>query len=233
MPPSSTDTTATSRVASSSYRDQAVAILREQLLDGTYEPGSRLNEVAVSEAMGISRGPLREALQRLVAEGLVELVPHRGAFVRNFTPIELQHMYEFREIIESGAARLAARRTTDNDVAELRAMMLETSQLLDITAGGAYPASPDFHRRILELSGNQLLLRVGTELQTQVRIARQSSGRRPGRARIAFDEHIAIIDALERRDPDAAEAAMTGHLAESLASFSRIYHDGRMKQGER
>jgi DNA-binding GntR family transcriptional regulator len=210
----------TTRVAHSNIRDQAVGILRDQILDGTYEPGSRLNEVEVAEAMGMSRGPLREALQRLVAEGLVDLVPHRGAFVRSFSPVELQQMYEFREIVESGAARLAATRATDDDVAALRAMLHETDQLLGITSDVAYPATPDFHRRILELSGNPALLRAGTELQTQVRIARQSSGRKPGRARAAYDEHGEIVSAIERRDAEAAAVAMSRHLARSLANIA-------------
>lgn len=212
--------TAPTRVARSNIRDQAVAILREQILDGTYEPGSRLNEVEVAEALGTSRGPLREAIQRLVAEGLVNLVPNRGAFVRSFSAVELQQMYEFREIVESGAARLAATRASDRDVAALRAMLDETDQLLGITSNVAYPATPDFHRHILELSGNPALLRAGTELQTQVRIARQSSGRKPGRARVAYDEHGDIVTAIERRDPDAAAAAMRAHLKNSLANIS-------------
>jgi DNA-binding GntR family transcriptional regulator len=209
------------RVASSNYRDQAVTILREQLLEGRYEPGSRLNEVEVAEAMGISRGPLREALQRLVAEGLVVVVPNRGAFVRSFSPLELQQMYEFREIVESGAARLAARRASDADVAALRTMLQGTAKVLRTTGARAYPESPDFHRVILELSGNPTLLRAGTDLQTQVRIARQSSGRQPGRAQAAFDEHVAIVDAIEQNDPDAAGDAMTRHLANSLASVAQ------------
>jgi DNA-binding GntR family transcriptional regulator len=222
---SAADSAASQRVASWNFRDQAFGILREQLLDGTYEPGSRLNEVEIADAMGISRGPLREALQRLVAEGLVVVVPHRGAFVRNFTPLELQQMYEFREIVESGAARLAARRATDDDVAGLRAMLRDTAELLDAMAANVYPASPDFHRRVLELSGNPSLLRAGTELQTQVKIARQSSGRLPGRARAAVDEHLVIVDAIARRDPDAAQDAMTMHLANSLTSVSHAHHD--------
>jgi DNA-binding GntR family transcriptional regulator len=170
--------------------------------------------------MGISRGPLREALQRLVAEGLVVVVAHRGAFVRDFSPLELQQMYEFREIIESAAARLAASRASDQGIAELRAMLRDTAQLLDKTAAGIYPASPDFHRRILELSGNPSLLRAGTELQTQVKIARRSSGRLPGRARAALDEHVVIVDAIERRDQVAAQQSMVRHLANSYDSFS-------------
>jgi DNA-binding GntR family transcriptional regulator len=208
------------RVANWSFRDQAVDILREQILSGTYESGTRLNEVELADSMGISRGPLREAIQRLVAEGLVEVVPHRGAYVRSFSVLELQQMYEFREIIESGAARLAATRASADDVAALQRMLNETDQLLTIANQAAYPETPDFHRRILELANNPSLLQAGTELQTKIRIARQRSGRKPGRARAAFDEHVEIVDAIARRDPDGASAAMVRHLAHSLTSVA-------------
>jgi len=207
------------RVESWNFRDQAVDILREQILEGRYEPGGRLNEVEIAEAMGMSRGPLREALQRLVAEGLVEVVPHRGAFVRNFSPPELEHMYEFRVIVEAAAARLAAVRATEKDVAGLRTMLGDTDRLLGASPDAGYPASPDFHRRILELSGNPILLRAGTELQTQVRIARRSSGRTPGRARGALMEHLEIVEAIAHRDSGAANDAMVRHLNHSLATF--------------
>lgn len=206
------------RVESWNFRDQAVGILRQQILDGTYASGSRLNEVEIADAMGISRGPLREALQRLVAEGLVEMFPHRGAFVRSFTSVELDQMYEFREIVESGAARLAAARASQSEVEGLREMLAETEHLLQVASDASYPASPDFHRRILELSHNPSLRRAGTDLQTQVRIARQSSARNPGRARAAFEEHREIAEAIARRDPKGAGEAMTRHLANSLSS---------------
>jgi DNA-binding GntR family transcriptional regulator len=208
------------RLTRSNLRDQAAGLLREQILAGRYSSGTRLNEVEIAAEMGISRGPLREALQRLVVEGLVEVVPHRGAIVRTFTQVELRQMYEFRNIVESGAARLAAARASEEGVASLRAMLVDTDELLRRTAQAAYPVSQDFHRRVIELCGNPPLLRAGVELQTQVRIARQTSGSDPDRARAALDEHRQIVDAIARRDPEAAGAAMSRHLRHSFANVS-------------
>lgn len=208
------------RLARSNFRDQAAVRLREQILAGRYTSGTRLNEVEIAAEMGISRGPLREALQRLVVEGLVEVVTHRGAIVRTFTPVELRQMYEFRDIVESGAARLAAARASEEGVGSLRALLLETEGLLQNTAKAAYPVSHDFHRRVVELCGNPMLLRAGVELQIQVRLARQTSGSDPDRARIALDEHRDIVEAIARRDPEAAGAAMSHHLSHSFSNVT-------------
>lgn len=207
---------APTKVATWNFRDQAVEILREQIISGTYDSGARLNEVEIADNMGISRGPLREALQRLAAEGLVELLPHRGAFVRSFTVAELQTMYEFREIIESGAARLAAKRASPQAVAAISDSLADAEAILSADPDAPYPAAPDFHRQILELAGNPSLLSVGIELQTQIRIARRSSARKPGRARDALDEHHDIVQAIAAGDGDAAADAMARHLARSL-----------------
>jgi DNA-binding GntR family transcriptional regulator len=208
------------RLARSNFRDQAAGRLREQILAGRYTSGTRLNEVEIAAEMGISRGPLREALQRLLVEGLIEVVPHRGAIVRTFTPRELREMYEFRDIVESGAARLAAARASEEGVESLRAMLVVTDELLRNSAEAPYPVSHDFHRRVVELCGNPPLQRAGIELQTQVRIARQTSGRDPDRARVALDEHREIVEAIARRDPEAAGAAMSHHLSHSLSNVT-------------
>lgn len=209
------------RLTSLSLRDQALDILRQRVLDGDHAPGDRLNEVEIAESLGISRGPVREALQRLAAEGLVESVPRRGAFVRRFTVEELHQMYEFREIVEAGAAGLAALRASAEDVAELRAMLTATERMIASDEQGGYPTTSDFHRRILELAENPALLRAGTELQTQVQIARQASSRHPGRSRAALEEHFEILEAIARHDADAAADAMQRHLGNS---FSTVAH---------
>jgi len=219
MPPDGTQVAASpKRLARSNLRDQAAGLLREQILAGKYTSGTRLNEVEIAAEMGISRGPLREALQRLVVEGLVELVPNRGAIVRTFSQVDLREMYEFRDIVESGAARLAAARASKEDVESLRAMLVVTHELLRNTAQAPYPVTQDFHRRIFELSGNPRLLQAGIELQAQVGIARETSGSNPDRARVALDEHREIVEAIARRDSGAAGTAMSRHLSHSLSS---------------
>ncbi len=101
--------------------NQSEAVLRELILSGELPPGSRLNEVELAASLGISRGPLREAIQRLVAEGLLTLIAHRGAHVRTFHPEELRDLYELREALETHGCKLAATRATEAQLNQLDA----------------------------------------------------------------------------------------------------------------
>src|SRR5882757_1350178 len=102
-----------------SLRDQTVEVLREAIIRGEIRPGSRINEAELADKLGISRGPLREAIQRVGAEGLIEFQRNRGAFVRELGLEDIQDMYEARTVIEGLAARRAARWATDAQIAEL------------------------------------------------------------------------------------------------------------------
>lgn len=208
-----------------SLREQAADALRELIVRGDLAAGDRVNEVEVSSSLGISRGPLREALQRLVAEGLIEFRPNRGAFVRSFTLDTVKQLYEVREAIESKAAMLAAQRASEAEIRQLNALLTETDTVLGANPATAYPATLDLHQLVLELSGNEYLHRCGTDLQLQVRLARLTSGRSPQRARQALAEHGVIIEAIAARDPHAAGAAMTAHLSESLVNLVRMSSD--------
>jgi DNA-binding GntR family transcriptional regulator len=108
------------------YAGRSLEVLRTMILDGTLAPGERLNEVHLSQALGISRGPLREAIQRLASEGLVEAVTHRGVYVRSFSARELSDFYELRIALETHAVRLAARYSPQDRIDELGQMLDET-----------------------------------------------------------------------------------------------------------
>jgi DNA-binding GntR family transcriptional regulator len=197
-----------------SLRDQVVEVLRNMVVSGALASGDRLNEAELAARLGISRGPLREAIQRLGAEGFVEFQQNRGAFVRTITLDDARHMYEVREIIEVKAAMLAASRATDAGIARLGDLMRSVEAVLGDDSG-PYPVEFDLHELVLELSGNPYLQRVGIDLQNQVRLARIKSGSSPERARQALIEHQLIIAAIANRDPDAAAQAMADHLHKS------------------
>src|SRR6185312_12097300 len=111
-----------------SYADQAEAALRDQILSGHRAPGDRLNEVEIAAELGVSRGPLREAMQRLARDGLVVVQPHRGSYVRNLEPDEIVELYDVRIALECAAARLAAERRTDADVTALKGLLDTTAK---------------------------------------------------------------------------------------------------------
>jgi DNA-binding GntR family transcriptional regulator len=201
-------------------RDQAFEVLRNLVITGDLPSGDRINEADLAARLGISRGPLREAIQRLAAEGFVEFQQNRGAFIKTFTIDDLRQMYEAREVIEVTAARYAATRATDDGVAQLQDLLHSVDTVLRTDTTGAYPVEFDLHQMVLELCGNPYLQRAGTDLQNQVRLARIKSGSSPERARIALTEHQAIIAAIADRDADRAGQAMSDHIRGSLANLT-------------
>jgi len=197
-------------------REQAVEVIREMVVSGALAAGDRINEVELAARLGISRGPLREAIQRLSAEGFVESRQNRGAYVRVVTPDDVRFMYETRELIEVRAAELAAERASDADVARLRASLDGVRAALRDDAGAAYPPEVDLHAFVLGLSGNPYLQRAGLDMQSRVRVARVRSGSSPERAREALAEHDEILAAIADKDAARAGSTMAEHLRRSL-----------------
>lgn len=202
------------------------AVLREMVLDGRLAPGQRLNEVELAAALGISRGPLREAIQRLASEGLLTTISHRGAYVRKIDATELRELYEFRIAVETHAVRLAATRVSRADVDGLRSMLDRTREILDQGDDVAYPRDLDFHLSLVELAGNSRLFNASVEINQQVQLARIASGKRPARARNAYAEHRSVLTGLAAGDGEKAAAALTQHLRASMASALRLYGSG-------
>jgi DNA-binding GntR family transcriptional regulator len=199
-----------------SLRDQTVIVLREMVVDGVLAPGDRINEVELAAQLGISRGPLREAIQRLAAEDLLEFRQNRGVFVRTVTLDDVRQMYEVRLVIEVRAAMLAATKATPEEIARLQDLVTAAEEVLQLNSSGPYPSDLDLHMLILELSNNSYLQRIGSDLEMQLQIARMKSGSFHERAREALMEHQLIIAAIANRDVEAAAQAMADHLQKSL-----------------
>lgn len=186
--------------------------VREMILDGTLPPGERLNEVSIAEVLGISRGPLREAIQRLVGEGLLTIISHRGAFVKTFQPGEVDDLYELRTALECHSARLVCRRASAEDLEELHALVGEAGEELSQDPDMPYPADRDLHTRLTLMSGNEALAAATVEVQRQISLARQSSAKKPDRAREALAEHEQLVAAIVDRDEDRAAEILRNHL---------------------
>jgi DNA-binding GntR family transcriptional regulator len=205
-------------------RDQAVEVLRDLIIRGVLKAGARLNEVELATMLGISRGPLREAIQRLAAEGIIEFQQNRGAFVRRVSLEDLRQMFEVRELIERKAAMLAASRATDEQIAAVQALLDAVDKRLGRSVTASSPGEPelDLHLYVLELAGNPYLQRAGSDLQTQVRVARVMSGNSPEWIQEALEDHRDILSAIATRDAKAAARAMSKHLAGSLRHLSAL-----------
>jgi DNA-binding GntR family transcriptional regulator len=194
--------------------DQVKERLLESILDGTYPPDSRIVETAIAKELGTSQAPVREALRGLEALGIVEITPFRGARVRRLDPEELLGAYVVRSAVEVLGARLSVPQMTDGNIAELRRIgeeLQEAARSGDRRAVAIIDAS--LHERIIELSGNQTLLRVWRSLEPLSRTYITLAGP-GGDPQWSADLHDPILESIDRRDTEAVVRAIESHFDE-------------------
>lgn len=197
--------------------DQALQAIQLQIVAGDLAPGTKLNEGDLAAAHGISRGPLREAIRRLEARRLVEIVPNAGARVVCLTPEQLHAVYETREALEATACRLAAERIQTKEVDSLHALLDDHESNLPTNTAGKYLQEEgdfDFHYRVAHASRNPILASMlCDDLYHLIRMYRRRTPAGAGRARRALEEHRRIVDALGAHDAELAELLMRRHVA--------------------
>jgi DNA-binding GntR family transcriptional regulator len=191
--------------------------LREDILAGRLAPGSRLVECELTARFSVSRGPVREALRRLAAEGLIEHRPHRGALVRRLTARAIRELFQIRAELEALAARLAA----ESDEAEARARFAEAIRpIFDDSARRApdyLSENAAFHDATMALAGNLQLRELATRLHLPLIMAQVGDILTPDVLEASVREHRAIAEAIMARDPAAAAAHMRAHLERAAA----------------
>lgn len=196
--------------------DRIYQQLLEAIVRGDIAPNERLRESELSTELGISRGPLREALHRLESRRLVRKVPHVGAQVVGVDRQELIELYQIRENLESLACELAAKNMTDEALQELGAVLARHERYLDDQNDQFYiqqEGDLDFHFNIIQASGNRWLISLlCDELYQRVRMFRFQSAHRRGRPRLALEEHQRIFEALQQRDGELASLLMKRHI---------------------
>jgi len=203
-------------------RDQVLVALRQRIVNGDYPPGERLTEDRLASDFGVSRNPVREALRVVQAEGFVTMVPRRGAVVSSPDASTLADMFIVRERLETIAARLAAERATEADVARLRALLdaaREATDRLDFSR--VAELNSELHLRVIEISGNRWLSSIASALYLQVHwVFRIGAAQR---APHSWIEHIRLVDAIETGDGAEAEAAAAAHVnAASAAALQEL-----------
>jgi len=187
--------------------------LRDEILADHLLPGTELSEVALSKELAISRGPIREAMGRLAAEGLITMRPRRRAEVRSLTPQELIDAYQVREALEVMAVRLLIRRVTEADLARLEELI---DQMAAHSAEGAvrefFTANVSFHELLCELSGNPKLQEVHHRLEGEIGRFQNRTLALRGSMDDSLTEHRAILAAVRLRDADRAAALTAEHI---------------------
>jgi DNA-binding GntR family transcriptional regulator len=201
--------------ASASLRTRAYDALKKAITDmdiyGQIDD-IRLDERQLSQDLGVSRTPIREALTLLEQEGFVRAVPRRGIFVVRKTKREIIEMIQAWAALESMAARLAAEHAGDRQIKALRKLFKEFQDEAPSEHMHEYSeANIKFHETIVQLSGSKLIAGMIENLFIHVRAIRTVSLRQDNRAARSIREHMEIIDALEARDPDLAERLVRNH----------------------
>jgi DNA-binding GntR family transcriptional regulator len=210
-------------VENRTLRERVYDTLREDILSGRLRPGAELSEVALSDRLGVSRAPIREALSRLRAAGLVTMRPRRGAHVSVLTRQEFVDAYQVREALESLAARLTAGHLHDGDLDELEALHQEMRAAVeDVAVDRFFELNRRFHAALVALSGNGRLVAVHGELLEQMGRYTAPSLSLRGNLDRSLVEHEQILDALRSRDGDAAAVAVRRHIQVPQASAELV-----------
>lgn len=199
--------------------------LKRMAVDFRIRPGERINEVALARELEASRTPLREALNRLVAERLIEFQPGRGFFCRPLDPESVFELYEMRQILEEAAVRRACARASDEAIAALRqALHANGLDYVGKTVREVTAHDEAFHIGIAELSGNEELAHALRGINERIRYIRWIDMQ--ARVRETKGEHRLIMDAIEARDGDGAAAILTAHIGKRMDQIVAAVREG-------
>jgi DNA-binding GntR family transcriptional regulator len=207
-----------------SLHEDVLSQLRGHIVEGHLDPGARIPERELCEKFGISRTPLREALKVLAAEGLVELLPNRGARVRQFTEADIRSLFEVLSGLDFVAGRLACERITDDAIASIERLHLDMyTHYLRHELADYFRLNQGIHQAIVDAAANPVLSANYANLNAVVRRLRYSANL-ASRDRLsdAMREHEAIIDALRRRDGAELGLLMFDHMKHKCDAICRF-----------
>jgi DNA-binding GntR family transcriptional regulator len=211
---------------SGSLGQRVYGALRQAILSLTFRPGEILRKPAICAQLGVSRSPVADAMARLAAEGLVDVVPQAGSFVARFSMAEIREGAFLREAIEVAAIERVARTVTADQLAELGENIAQQAALVGQgDTGGFYAADAAMHELILSFTGFRRLAQVSDAAWLHVNRARQLVLPVPGRIAATLAEHRAIQAALAARDPAAARVAVQRHLRQLLTYLEPLERD--------
>ncbi|MEW7849908.1 GntR family transcriptional regulator [Massilia aurea] len=211
------------RLARQRLHDTVVEHLRHLIVEAVLPPGTKLNERALCETMGISRTPLREALKVLAVEGLIEIAPNRGASVYKMSTAEIWETFELVSALEAMAGKLACERITPAELAEIKRLheaMLDCKARDDMP--GYYDCNQEIHRLINLAARNGVLHQTFLGINRRLQALRFKSNFKPGKWERAVHDHIDMIEALETRDGERLASILARHLLDKRAAVMEM-----------
>jgi DNA-binding GntR family transcriptional regulator len=204
-------------------RAHAITALRRAILAGDLIPGQRLIEEDLAAATGVTRASLRAALLELTAEGLVDRTPNKGARVRAVSTDEAVAITECRMALEALCAVKAAQHITDTQIDELRSLGDRLSHAVTARDPLKYSAAnTELHQAVRVISGQAVAVQLLERLNAQLIRQQFQLAQRPGRPSESLGEHLALIDAIARRDPEAADQATRRHLSSVITALRTV-----------
>lgn len=206
-----------------SLRGRVFQKIREDILTGVYKEHDELREVSIGEELGVSRTPVREALRQLELEGLVTIVPNKGAYVTGITPQDVHDIYKIRSLLEGLCARWATEHITGRQIEELEEIILLSEfHLRKKSAEQAEQVSEldgKFHKVLYEASNSRILEHVLSDFHKYVQMARMMSVGAKDRAERSIEEHRDILKAIKDKDPDKAEWLANQHIMKVMENL--------------
>ena len=196
-----------------SLRGQVFHVIREDILKGRYKENDELREATLGKELGVSRTPVREALRQLELEGLVKIIPNRGAFVTGITEKDVCDIYMIRSVLEGLCVQMAAEHMTKERIDELEEVLvlaeyyLEKGNMEQLTE-----LDGKFHQILYTASGSRILDHVLSDFHKYVQLARRNSVKTESRAQKSLEEHREILEALKENDAEKAERLANTHI---------------------
>ncbi|MCL0072011.1 GntR family transcriptional regulator [Peptococcaceae bacterium] len=212
-------------------REAVFEAVRDAIISGKFKPGERLMEVQLAEEMGVSRTPVREAIRKLELEGFVKIMPHKGAYVAKVSIKDIIDVFEVRAALEALAARLAAKRITEDELKQLKRAAMSIANLADghdiHDIEEAVKVDTGFHDIIYKASRNEKLVQFITHLREQMKRFRATSLALPGRTKMALEEHEKIVQALWDRNEELAAELSRKHIENAERSILEVFKNAR------
>lgn len=206
-----------------SLRGKVFEKLREDILSGVYKDHDELKEVTIGEELGVSRTPVREALRQLELEGLVKIIPNKGAYVTAITQKDVKDIYMIRSMMEGMCTRWATEHITQEQIEELEEIILlsefHLKKKTGVKAEQVSELDGKFHQILYEASNSRIMERTLSDFHKYVKMARKMSVRSSDRAEKSIEEHKHILEAIRSKDADSAERLANEHIMNAMANL--------------
>ncbi|MFZ5351244.1 MAG: GntR family transcriptional regulator [Bacillota bacterium] len=194
-------------------REVVFESIRNAIISGTLKPGERLMEVQMAERLGVSRTPIREAIRKLELEGLVVMLPRKGAYVADLSIKDITDVLEIRAALEGLAAGLAAMRISDEEIEDLETTAVRFHKAIENDNFEVMiERDIEFHEIIFKATRNEKLIQLSNNLREQVQRFREIYISKGNKSKELADEHYEIADAISKRDIDLAEKLARKHI---------------------